>query len=94
MRAGLTIAGLDAGRLEPDAPCVTGILCFERIDQEILGFLRDARRNACRVLALAASPEAIEKGSIWRLLHAGASAAPIGFKRFPRIAAGALLTSG
>jgi transcriptional regulator with GAF, ATPase, and Fis domain len=73
VRNGLATAGVVAGSLDPDAPGACGILCFQRIDPEVFGVLHDVRRHACRVLALAASPMALDKGSIWRLLHAGAA---------------------
>jgi len=50
-----------------------GIVCFHKIDDLLLSFLRDrTRASGGRVLALCCSPSQLNSGDSWRLLHAGA----------------------
>lgn len=51
-----------------------GILCFGSVDEELVASLHDVRRDPHRrIVAVATSTEAAGSGTIWRLLHAGAS---------------------
>ena len=71
IRAALAAAGI---RIKTDLTGQYGIVCFDRVDEELFAVLHEARRDARgRVLAVAASAQAAEAGVIWRLLHAGAS---------------------
>jgi transcriptional regulator with GAF, ATPase, and Fis domain len=50
-----------------------GIVCFNEINDLLLGFLRDrTRASRGRVLALACSSSQVSSRDSWRLLHAGA----------------------
>src|SRR5579862_1696659 len=51
-----------------------GIACFGDVDDELVASLHDIRRDPRRrIVAIAASGEAAGSGTVWRLLHAGAS---------------------
>jgi transcriptional regulator with GAF, ATPase, and Fis domain len=64
--AGLPTAAESAGRY--------GIVCFGIVDEELVASLHDVRRDPRRrIVAVAASTEAAGSGTMWRLLHAGAS---------------------
>ncbi len=68
-RAGLEVAPLDSRK-----PGRFGIVAFSAIGDGVLQAIREApdQRHGS-VVALATSPSAVEDGSVWRLLHAGAA---------------------
>lgn len=71
IRAALAANGIP---IEVDLVRPYGIICFEKADEQVFGLLHEVRRDPrLRVLAVAASSFAVETGTIWRLLHAGAS---------------------
>jgi transcriptional regulator with GAF, ATPase, and Fis domain len=50
-----------------------GVVCFERVNEDLLALLHESRRDSRRrILAVAVSPQPIETGAVWRLIHAGA----------------------
>ena len=71
IRAVLAAAGV---QIDTDLSGPYGIVCFDNADDQLLSLLHEVRRDPRRrVLAVAASPQAVKAGTIWRLLHAGAS---------------------
>ena len=71
IRAALAVAGV---RIEMDPAVPYGVVCFDKVDEQVLDVLHSVRRDPRqRVLAVGASSWAPETGAIWRLLHAGAS---------------------
>ncbi len=71
VRGALSADGIE---IESNIERPYGIVCFEKVDDELFEVLHEARRDTrLRVLAIAASSLAVETGVIWRLLHAGAS---------------------
>src|SRR5215469_2092366 len=74
IRDSLRRAGVPQVAAGADYPALFGILCFSGIDLILLQRLHELReRPRSRVLALAASLEALAGGAEWRLLNAGAS---------------------
>lgn len=70
----LARAGINDLPLKPSAPSGPGILIFDELNQDLLGFLRDVSRNGLeRVLAVGTSPLVLTNDSVWDLLDAGAS---------------------
>jgi transcriptional regulator with GAF, ATPase, and Fis domain len=70
IRTALETAGLDLA-LATSAER-SGIVCFSSVSDELVAFLRDVGRSVA-VLAVAASPAALNPDEAWRLLHAGAA---------------------
>ncbi|HZQ51499.1 MAG TPA: sigma 54-interacting transcriptional regulator [Bryobacteraceae bacterium] len=71
IRSSLTGAGV---RLQEavEGPC--GIVCFEKVNDEVLSLLHSARREAnSRVVAITTEQSESQNSFAWRLLHAGAS---------------------
>ena len=73
IRTGLSGAGIRLATNENRTSHPYGIVCFDRISEELLTIFHNARcRPGHRVLALAA-PDSADTAVIWRLLHAGAA---------------------
>jgi hypothetical protein len=71
IRAALAAAGI---QIETDQSGPYGIVCFDKADDQLFSLLHEVRHDPRRrVLAVAANPHAVLPGTIWRLLHAGAS---------------------
>ena len=73
LRAALSASGF---RIETYPSDACGIVCFEDPDERLFALLHEMRRDSSRrVLAIAVAPESAPSrtGTIWRLLHAGAS---------------------
>jgi transcriptional regulator with GAF, ATPase, and Fis domain len=74
IRAGLAAASIPLVPYDGGSATPFGILCFSSVEPAVLETLNEIRhRPKTRVLALAAAPEALEKGVAWRLLNAGAA---------------------
>jgi transcriptional regulator with GAF, ATPase, and Fis domain len=71
IRSALAAAGI---QIDTDLSVPYGIVCFDKADDRLFSFLHEVRHDPRRrVLTVAASPDAVQTGTIWRLLHAGAS---------------------
>ncbi len=71
IRTSLDAAGL---AITADFAARYGIACFDTVDEELVASLHDVRRDPRRrIIAVAVPSEAVGSGTIWRLLHAGAS---------------------
>jgi transcriptional regulator with GAF, ATPase, and Fis domain len=57
---------------DSDAAC-SGIVCFASVNDELLSLLREVHRAHVDVLAVAASPAALNPAEVWRVLDAGAA---------------------
>lgn len=71
IRSSLTGVGV---RLQEavEGPC--GIVCFEKVNDEVLSLLHSTRHEAnCRVVAITTEQSESQNSLTWRLLHAGAS---------------------
>jgi DNA-binding NtrC family response regulator len=73
IRAALVAAGMHVTPFHVSATHLKyGIICFNRISDELIAALNSADRFSCRVLAIAVG---LENNAlpVWQLLHAGAS---------------------
>jgi len=71
IRAALLAAGI---RIEPDLAGPYGLVCFDKVDEQLVAVLHEVRRDrGRRVLAVSLSSRGADSTTIWRLLHAGAS---------------------
>jgi transcriptional regulator with GAF, ATPase, and Fis domain len=71
IRAALAASGIP---VDTDALGPYGVICFEKVDEQLFAALHEVRCDPRRrVLAVAASSFVVDTGLIWRLLHAGAS---------------------
>lgn len=69
----LRAVGLEVGPLEPESRGPYGIVCYTEANEELLHFLREARRTGdCRVIALSVAETGPDTAAGWRLLNAGA----------------------
>jgi transcriptional regulator with GAF, ATPase, and Fis domain len=71
IRAALTASGVP---IDTDALGPYGVICFEKVDEQLFAALHEVRCDPRRrILAVADSSFSVDTGLIWRLLHAGAS---------------------
>jgi transcriptional regulator with GAF, ATPase, and Fis domain len=72
IRTSLSHAGVDLVERPAGTAC-PGIVCFGSVTEELLALLSDAHRERLEVLAIAASPDAVNSAEVWRVLDAGAA---------------------